>query len=281
MAFPSKRKQIEDAVVSALTPLKTRSAGGLPTGYLRAVKPYNSELEGEDLDEVRRALSGNLPGALVFTERGDWQTLNVGRTRFTKDLQVTVLIVSGNLRGPDAQARGFAADQADPGLYAISEDIVDKLGGLELGVAGVGRLVPMLEEIIVQEPDLSVWRLRLSSRIDQARPEAAAADLTGIAGRHVLPTAEKVLAAGTGDALAVLGGLVTLTDAGAAFVGAHVGHVIRVEGATTPENNGSFLIVAAPTPDTIQYRNALAVAEAFAGTWKIVPRLVETLASFP
>ncbi len=66
---------------------------------------------------------------------------------------------------------------------------------------------------------------------------------------------------GTGDSIAVSSGLVTLTDAGAAFKLGQVGANIIVAGCTNAVNNGQFEIVARPSATTVQYRNAAATAE--------------------
>lgn len=73
---------------------------------------------------------------------------------------------------------------------------------------------------------------------------------------------------GTGD---TIGGTVpdmTLTDSGASFAVADVGRWITIAGATTPANNGTFLISAYTSGTEITYYNASGVAEPFtSGTW--------------
>jgi len=76
-------------------------------------------------------------------------------------------------------------------------------------------------------------------------------------------------ATGTGDSFAgPSGGQMTLTDAGAAFTAAAVGHYIEITGATTPANNGTFLVTAR-TGTTITYVNAAGVAEAYTGPYSV------------
>lgn len=72
---------------------------------------------------------------------------------------------------------------------------------------------------------------------------------------------------GTGDNLAVAAGIVTLTDAGAAFFAEMVGSPITIEDATTPANNGTFVVTAYVSPTQIKYANAVGLPEAFPGTW--------------
>lgn len=76
------------------------------------------------------------------------------------------------------------------------------------------------------------------------------------------------VANGTGDSFAVAAGVVTLTDAGATFTANDVGRFITIAGATSPGNNGTFLIEQFVDANNIKYTNASGVTEAFAGTWK-------------
>ena len=77
---------------------------------------------------------------------------------------------------------------------------------------------------------------------------------------------------GVGDSFAVAGANVTLTDAAGAFITNNVGQSITIANATSPANNGVFLVTAR-TATTITFTNALGVAEAFAGTYSL-PGLV-------
>lgn len=74
---------------------------------------------------------------------------------------------------------------------------------------------------------------------------------------------------GTGDSFAVAAGVVTLTDAGAAFTSADIGRFITIAGATSPGNNGEFLIEDVTSGTTLKYTNASGVTEAYTGTWTI------------
>lgn len=74
---------------------------------------------------------------------------------------------------------------------------------------------------------------------------------------------------GTGDSIAFVAGTTyRLTDAGAAFVAGDVGKTLRITGATSPGNNGDFVITA-QTGTTVDYVNAAGVAEAYAGAWYV------------
>lgn len=74
---------------------------------------------------------------------------------------------------------------------------------------------------------------------------------------------------GTGDSFAVAAGVVTLTDAGAAWTSADIGRFITIAGSTSPANDGTFLIEAVPTGTTLKYTNAGGVTEAYTGAWTI------------
>ena len=77
---------------------------------------------------------------------------------------------------------------------------------------------------------------------------------------------------GTGDALsAPVVNVVTLTDAGATFTAGMVGKTVTIAGATNAANNGTFVITAAPTGQTLKFVNSSGIVEAsFTGTWSIV-----------
>ena len=76
-------------------------------------------------------------------------------------------------------------------------------------------------------------------------------------------------ATGTGDTIGGAAPSMTLTDAGAAFTAQDVGRYITIVGATTPANDGSFLISAFTSSTLITYQNASGVAEAFTGTYTV------------
>jgi hypothetical protein len=74
----------------------------------------------------------------------------------------------------------------------------------------------------------------------------------------------------TGDTIGGTSPNMILTDATATFNATDVGRYITITGATTPANNGVFLINSYTSPTLIGYTNASGVAEAFAlGTWSI------------
>lgn len=77
------------------------------------------------------------------------------------------------------------------------------------------------------------------------------------------------ISTGTGDTIGGTAPDMTLTDAGATFTAQDVGRYITIAGATTPANNGTFLISGFTSGTVITYQNSGGVAEAFSGTWTI------------
>lgn len=78
------------------------------------------------------------------------------------------------------------------------------------------------------------------------------------------------LTSGTGDSFAFVAPYVTLTDSAGGFVagGVKTGMSITIAGATTPANNGTFLITAV-SATTVTFFNQAGVAEAYAGGWNV------------
>jgi len=76
-------------------------------------------------------------------------------------------------------------------------------------------------------------------------------------------------AQGTGDSFSLAGTTITFTDAGATFQDHDVGKDIVIEGATTPGNDGTFVITSRISATQITYENASGATEAYSGTWKI------------
>jgi hypothetical protein len=74
---------------------------------------------------------------------------------------------------------------------------------------------------------------------------------------------------GTGDSIAVTGGVVTYTDAGAAFTAPLVGSRITIAGAANAGNNGTFRITGVTSATVLTYTNAGAVNETAAFAWSI------------
>jgi hypothetical protein len=77
------------------------------------------------------------------------------------------------------------------------------------------------------------------------------------------------ISTGTGDTIGGTAPNMTLTDSGAAFTAQDVGRFLTISGATTPANDGSFLISSFTSGTVIGFQNAAGVAEAFTGTWTV------------
>jgi len=150
----SQRRDIENAVIRELSPLlRTRGR------YLKAIEPYNGPLapEADDHDLVR-VLLGRAPAVLVSTGSGDYDRVNIRRRMAQLDIQVELLVLSGNLRSGESRNRGDGFDP-DPGVYQIIEDVREHIFGIELGVRGVGWLVPAGERPVIRSPALGAWQL--------------------------------------------------------------------------------------------------------------------------
>lgn len=75
---------------------------------------------------------------------------------------------------------------------------------------------------------------------------------------------------GMGDTIGGTSPTMQLTDAGATFLPTDIGRYITLSGATTPANNGIFVITNYVSPTVIEYTNAGGVPEAFpTGNWEI------------
>lgn len=155
MANPSTT--LENALIAALAPMLKINGG-----YLRAVERYNGELGGDDLDDVKRRLSGRCPGVLVAAHAARYATRNIQRLRFDKAISVDVWMVSNHLRSREARMAGdvvSAADAtADPGLQQIEHDIQQLISGSDLDVDGAGPWIPQQVDVVVQADDLCIYR---------------------------------------------------------------------------------------------------------------------------
>lgn len=74
---------------------------------------------------------------------------------------------------------------------------------------------------------------------------------------------------GQGDSFSVVGTTVTLTDAAGTFTTNINGKYIRIANATSPANDGLFLVTYI-SPTQVSYTNAAGVSELFGGTWWIM-----------
>lgn len=76
-----------------------------------------------------------------------------------------------------------------------------------------------------------------------------------------------VTGVGTAPGISLVGGTTyRMTASAGAFVAGDVGKTLRITGATSPGNNGDF-VVTAQTATTLDYTNAAGVAEAYTGNY--------------
>jgi hypothetical protein len=148
------RTQLENAVMDALSPLLKSKPGG----YLRTVAPYAGELSPSREDpHFQRITQGYLPAVLVTTDDGAYNDHAIGRLA-DLNLEVVLLFASSNLRAPEANQRGDMGASADPGIYRMLEDVRGRLFRRELGVSGVGFLIPVSESSVLRAADRSIWQ---------------------------------------------------------------------------------------------------------------------------
>lgn len=77
---------------------------------------------------------------------------------------------------------------------------------------------------------------------------------------------------GTNSAFSLAGSTITLTSNEALFTPEMVGREITISGATTPGNDGTFVITSYISTTQVTYENAGGATEAGAGTWSTSPQ---------
>lgn len=174
------RQVLEDAVLTRLRERLSRS-GNPTTGYLVRVEPYNGEVGTASAgDDFRRALLGAAPGALVTTTSGLFTGGSVRKRRFQRQVIVEVYLISTHLRAREHRLRRdvvAAADAtADPGIYRMLEDVFSVLVGDDLGVANAAPLRPLREDVLLQLPDLTAWRIQFSTELHSVADDLALED---------------------------------------------------------------------------------------------------------
>ena len=141
-------------------------------GYLRAVEPYNGQTDETDgPDEFIRAYRGRSPFVLIGPGGTSFTAESIARTRFKRTVTIDLYIGSNHLRTRESRHRSdiVATDKsetADPGLYKLIEDLQSILSGNDLGLDCVGPLSPIREDILLQEPTFTVWRISYSTDTD-------------------------------------------------------------------------------------------------------------------
>lgn len=175
------RTLVENAVVTALTPLLDPNLGGAAGGYLRKVAAYQGPLSNarpED-PEVKLLIERGTPCIGVATGDGAYDTFS-GAQRENADLgfSIELLVLCGNQRNDVSKARGDGISD-DPGAYEILED-VRALLWLDLGVTGAGIARPRSETALVRSGELAIWLVSYAIDTDalMADPAAGATVIT-------------------------------------------------------------------------------------------------------
>jgi hypothetical protein len=97
-------------------------------------------------------------------------------------------------------------------------------------------------------------------KLDAGPPIPVASATTGV-------PAAVVTTSGVATTFVAANGIVTITDAGAAFTAASVGRTVTIAGANTPANNGTYVIESFVGATSVRIRNPAGVTDAvIAGT---------------
>jgi len=164
------RQALEDAIIAELA-TKLGRVGNPQTGYLQEVAPYNGQItDSAGPDDLRRALRGQAPAVLVVAADARLTAESVTRRRYARRITVELYAISTHMRTRENRVRSdVVADSdstADPGLYRIAEDVQQILSGNDLGLDGVSPFIPLREEILLQLPDFTCWRLTYAVETD-------------------------------------------------------------------------------------------------------------------
>lgn len=176
----SVRQTIETALIDELKRLLSRELNP-GSGYLQAVETYNGEIDQTEApEEFLRALRGRSPAILVAAAGGSLSPESVSRRRWMRLVTFELYVASNHNRSREDRTRSdVVADgdpTADPGIYQIAEDVQQILSGNDLGLTGVGPLSPRREDVLLQEPGFTVWRLLYDSATDAHVPPHGFAD---------------------------------------------------------------------------------------------------------
>lgn len=271
----SLRGDIESSVVTLLTSLA-------PLTIKKPPRPTNAQVsdDPEAIEALKRLILGALPGILVQAGSGSSESVSLTRKRHVQRINVDLVIGTSSLRSREEGARDDVAGNG-PGMYEVLDKVRELLTGAQCTATGAGRFTPVREEPIVQAPGSCLWMSTFAVDVDVKKlPASGETALASVLGRIDFPVEEQIIAQGAGDSFTVAAGVVTLADAAALFLAAHVGMDITIAGSTTAANDGTYRITARPTAGSITWANAAGVAEAFTGTWIIHPAPpVETASS--
>lgn len=179
------RTDIEDAFVTALTPLLKPGLGGAASGYLSTLKPAQVPPTPET-EDVARLLDSGGPGVLVMSGDATYDDVLPKRRQAEVTFQVLVFAMSRHQRSYENRARGDVSSLTatkDPGLYQILEDIRSKVFGVDLGIECVQRPYITAEQSLVRTAEWSIWQLtfEVDAFIEADDPLAGLTDATEMA----------------------------------------------------------------------------------------------------
>lgn len=197
----SERKMVEDAVLIRLA--KYMRLNG---GFLKALRPYNGEIDEDNADDFYRELQGDSPAILVSTGTVRYEDGALTARQVTSALTVDMLLVSSTFRGHSERTRGDVATAAedvvsygDPGIYYMLATVRRALMGRPLGVEGAGVLRPVTEQALYTIQNMTAWRAVYRVPVRIAQPREAEEDdpaIDELEHLHQLPDADVVVARG-------------------------------------------------------------------------------------
>lgn len=141
-------------------------------GYLAMVKQYNGRTDETDgPDDVIRAFRGQYPGILVGPGGTSFDSEGIARTRFKRVITLDFYIGSNHQRSRVSRHTGDVVSKnishnADPGIYTMIEDVQSILSGNDLGIECVGPLMPVREDLLLQEDGFTIWRVSYETDTD-------------------------------------------------------------------------------------------------------------------
>lgn len=161
---------LEDAAVLRLMTLHKGRGGPL-----ELVDFYNGELASKTaMQELIVRLMGASPAILVATGETQFEPTDLRKRRYKERLSLYVLVVSRHLRSPEHRNRkdleATINPSADPGVYALMRAAKDLLVGWDMAVAGLEPLSIVQEDVIFQQPELTMWRLLFRGIYAETRP---------------------------------------------------------------------------------------------------------------
>lgn len=168
----SQRQMIEDAILITIAD-KFRKACNPTDGYLDFVGPYNGEFDqAEGPQDFIRRVKGRYPMVMVGARSAVLRGESVARSRFARVHTMEIYVGSDNMRDRESQTRSdVVAEQdptADPGCFQIVEDLHELIAGNDFAdlISGVDYAEPTREEILIQEPGFTIWRMQFTIDAD-------------------------------------------------------------------------------------------------------------------